>query len=70
MEFSKIKTLRMMLDQEQLNLQTLISTNASRQEILRAEATIKQLQEQLKQVCGEVIVLRFVICFYFIPNSF
>ncbi|XP_055598943.1 rho guanine nucleotide exchange factor 11 isoform X3 [Uranotaenia lowii] len=56
MEFHKIKTLRLMLEQEKKNLENLNSSNKQRTpESLRAEATIKKLQEELSQMCGEAL---------------
>lgn len=55
MEYSKMTTLRLMLDQEMKNLENLKqSSGSNRNEIARAEATIAKLNEQLKQMCGEV----------------
>ncbi|XP_055531941.1 uncharacterized protein LOC129722502 isoform X2 [Wyeomyia smithii] len=54
MEFHKIKTLRLMLEQEKKNLENLNSSHKQRTpESVRAEATIKKLQEELAQMCGE-----------------
>lgn len=55
MEVQKMRTLRLMLDQEKKNLENLYASNKQRTpEIIRTEATIKKLQEELAQVCGEV----------------
>lgn len=55
MEFSKMNTLRLMLDQEMKNLENLKqSSGSNRNEIVRAEANITKLNDQLKQMCGEV----------------
>lgn len=55
MELSKIQTLRLMLDQERKNLETLLADKKqSAPEITRAEQNIRTLEEQLKQICGEV----------------
>lgn len=54
MKVSKIQTLRLYLDKEKKSLENLTSTNGSRQDILRAEQTIRTLQEQLQLLCGEV----------------
>lgn len=55
MEYSKIHTLRLMLAQEKKTRDALNATNASHKEdIQKSDAKIKKLQEQLKQVCGEV----------------
>lgn len=55
MEYSKIHTLRLMLAQEKKTRDALNASNASHKEdISRSDAKIKKLQEQLKQVCGEV----------------
>lgn len=51
---TKIQTLHLYLDKEMKNLENLKSTNANRQDILRAEHTIRTLQEQLKLLCVEV----------------
>ncbi|XP_055625243.1 uncharacterized protein LOC129767952 isoform X2 [Toxorhynchites rutilus septentrionalis] len=54
MEFHKIKTLRLMLEQEKKTLENLNSGNKQRMpESARAETTIKKLQEELAQMCGE-----------------
>ncbi|XP_063697194.1 rho guanine nucleotide exchange factor 11 isoform X3 [Culicoides brevitarsis] len=55
MEFSKMQTLRLMLDEEKKNLEALVLANKNQQspEIARAQTTIRTLQEQLNQVCGE-----------------
>ena len=70
MEFSKIQTLRLMLDEERKNLESLsTSSSGNRQknpEIGRAEANIKKLQEQLKQICGEVNIKSTVLIIFFI----
>lgn len=63
MEMSKIHTLRLMLDQEKKNLENLGASNgANQQERSRAEANIQKLEEQLKQVNGEVCIAKI---FYF-----
>lgn len=55
MELSKIQTLRLMLDQERKNLEVLLADKKqSAPEISRAEQNIRTLEEQLKQICGEV----------------
>lgn len=58
MEISKISTLRLMMDQEKKNLENLRSSsnnsNRNSNDILRAEANITKLGEQLRQMCGEV----------------
>lgn len=55
MEYSKIHTLRLMLAQEKKTRDALSASNASHKEdILKSDIKIKKLQEQLKQVCGEV----------------
>ncbi|XP_037917502.1 uncharacterized protein LOC119655610 isoform X4 [Hermetia illucens] len=55
MEHAKIRTLRLMLDQEKKNLENLVANSSSgnRQDRSRAEANIRKLQEQLRQVGGE-----------------
>lgn len=54
-EFTRISTLRLMLDQEKKNLENLKSSNnANRNEITQAETNILRLQEQLRQMHGEV----------------
>ncbi|XP_055694236.1 uncharacterized protein LOC129796382 isoform X3 [Lutzomyia longipalpis] len=59
MEFSKIQTLQLMLDQEKKNYEALRTASSSsggggnRQDMARSEANIRKLQEQLRQVCGE-----------------
>ncbi|XP_055706174.1 rho guanine nucleotide exchange factor 12 isoform X6 [Phlebotomus papatasi] len=61
MEFSKMQTLRLMLDQEKKNYDALLAASNSgggnRQEMARSEANIRKLQEQLRQVCGEALGL-------------
>lgn len=50
-------TLRLMLAQEKKSCDALNASNANncnREDILKSEAKIKKLEEQLKQVCGEV----------------
>lgn len=55
MEYSKIHTLRLMLAQEKKTRDALNASNANHKEdIQKSDAKIKKLQEQLKQVCGEV----------------
>lgn len=55
MEYSKIHTLRLMLEQEKKTRNALSASNASQKDdILKSETKIRTLQEQLKQVCGEV----------------
>lgn len=55
MEFTRISTLRLMLDQEKKNLENLKSSNnANRNEVTQAETNILRLQEQLRQMHGEV----------------
>lgn len=55
LEFSKINTLRLFLDQEKKNLENLKTSNsANRNEIAQAETNILRLQEQLSQLHGEV----------------
>lgn len=59
-------TLRLMLDQEMKNLENLKQTSGNnRNEIARAEATIAKLNEQLKQMCGEVRT-KFIL--YYLPR--
>lgn len=54
-EFTRISTLRLMLDQEMKNLENLKTSNSpNRTEILQAESNIKRLNEQLRQLHGEV----------------
>lgn len=60
---NKIQTLHLYLDKEKKNLENLKSTNANRQDILRAENTIRTLQEQLQLLCVEVNKQ-----FYWIPG--
>ncbi|XP_053684718.1 rho guanine nucleotide exchange factor 11 isoform X2 [Sabethes cyaneus] len=56
MEFHKIKTLRLMLEQEKKNLDNLCASHKPRgPESARAEATIKKLQDELTQMCGEAL---------------
>ncbi|XP_055694240.1 rho guanine nucleotide exchange factor 12 isoform X7 [Lutzomyia longipalpis] len=63
MEFSKIQTLQLMLDQEKKNYEALRTASSSsggggnRQDMARSEANIRKLQEQLRQVCGEALGL-------------
>lgn len=58
MEISKMTTLRLMMDQEKKNLENLRSSsnnsNRNSNDISRAEANITKLDEQLRQMCGEV----------------
>lgn len=56
MEYSKMQTLSLMLDQERKNLDDLRGCGevAKSSEIGRAEANIRTLQEQLKQMFGDV----------------
>lgn len=56
MELSKIQTLSLMLEREKQNRDTLQSDNKkhSAAEIAKTEATIRKLEEQLHQMCGEV----------------
>lgn len=51
---TKIQTLHLYLDKEKKNLETLKSNNANRQDIMKAEHTIRTLQEQLQLLCVEV----------------
>ncbi|XP_065085202.1 uncharacterized protein RhoGEF2 isoform X3 [Ochlerotatus camptorhynchus] len=54
MEVQKMRTLRLMLEQEKKNLENLYASNKQRTpEIIRTEATIKKLQDELTQVGGE-----------------
>ena len=60
-EFTKVHTLYLMLEQEKKNVEKLReneSQNAN--EISRAEANIRTLQEQLKQSTGDVSLIIFV----------
>lgn len=55
MEFTRITTLRLMMDQEKKNLENLkTSNNGNRNDITQAETNILRLQEQLRQMHGEV----------------
>ena len=55
MEYSKIHTLKLMLAQEKKTRDALNASNAShKDDILKSDAKIKKLQDELKQVCGEV----------------
>lgn len=54
MKLSKIQTLNLYLDKEKTNLENLKLNNNNRNEIVRAEQTIRKLQEQLHLLCGEV----------------
>ncbi|KAJ6646300.1 Rho guanine nucleotide exchange factor 11 [Pseudolycoriella hygida] len=56
-KMTKIQTLHLYLDKEMKNLENLKSTNANRQDILRAEHTIRTLQEQLQLLCVEALGL-------------
>ncbi|XP_037025462.1 rho guanine nucleotide exchange factor 11 isoform X3 [Bradysia coprophila] len=56
-KMTKIQTLHLYLDKEKKNLENLKSTNANRQDILRAEHTIRTLQEQLQLLCVEALGL-------------
>lgn len=54
-EFTKVHTLYLMLEQEKKNLEKLRENETQNaNEILRAEANIRTLQEQLKQSTGDV----------------
>ncbi|GAB0090164.1 uncharacterized protein DMENIID0001_048560 [Sergentomyia squamirostris] len=57
MEYSKMNTLRLMLDQEKKNYESLLAASNSgggnRQEMDRSQTNIRKLQEQLRQMCGE-----------------
>lgn len=54
-EFTKFHTLYLMLEQEKKNLEKLRENETQNaNEILRAEANIRTLQEQLKQSTGDV----------------
>ncbi|XP_055318825.1 uncharacterized protein LOC129576874 isoform X3 [Sitodiplosis mosellana] len=54
LEFTRITTLRLMLDQEKKNLENLkTSNNGNRNDIGQAETNILRLQEQLRQMHGE-----------------
>lgn len=58
MELSKIQTLSLMLDQERKNLDVLLATKKqSAPDIACAEQNIRKLEEQLKQICGEVNII-------------
>lgn len=64
MEFSKIHTLRLMLAQEKKSCDALNATNvnnSNKEDLLKSEAKIKKLQEQLKQVCGEVSFVGWLV---------
>lgn len=61
MEFSKLQTLRVMLEHERINLENLQTNHPLKTaDIARAEGNIKALQEQLKQVCGEVNIFNII----------
>lgn len=73
MEISKMTTLRLMMDQEKKNLENLRSSNNNSNrnsvDILRAEANITKLSEQLRQMCGEVSILHMtnrLLCLFII----
>lgn len=54
-EFTKVHTLYLMLEQEKKNLEKLRENESQNgSEISRAEANIRTLQEQLKQSTGDV----------------
>lgn len=54
-EFTKVHTLYLMLEQEKKNLEKLRENESQNgNEISRAEANIRTLQEQLKQSTGDV----------------
>ncbi|XP_062698767.1 uncharacterized protein LOC109401184 isoform X2 [Aedes albopictus] len=54
MEVQKMRTLKLMLEQEKKNRDNLVASNKQgTPECTRAEANIKKLQEELAQVCGE-----------------
>lgn len=55
MDIQRITTLRLMLEQERKNQENLLARNKlCTPEIIRADATIKKLQEEISQMCGEV----------------
>lgn len=73
MEDSKRQTLHLMLEREQLNLENLRAAsdnNNNRQKILKAESTIRILQEQLIHVRTEVskLIILFSFFLYFYLN--
>lgn len=54
-EITRLSTLRLMVEQEKKNLENLkTSNNANRNEIIQAETNIMRLNEQLRQMHGEV----------------
>ncbi|EDS42404.1 predicted protein [Culex quinquefasciatus] len=54
MDIQRITTLRLMLEQERKNQENLLARNKlCTPEIIRADATIKKLQEEISQMCGE-----------------
>lgn len=67
MKLSKMKTLHLYLEKEKKSLENLLSSNSSHQDILRAETTIRTLQEQLQILCGDVSFF-FWFSLYFFNN--
>ncbi|XP_055384801.1 uncharacterized protein LOC129614289 [Condylostylus longicornis] len=61
-EFNKIRTLQMMLNQELRSLEELRSSNSAtdRTERAKTEANIRKLKEQLRQVGGEESVRQYI----------
>lgn len=53
-EFTKLQTLSLYLDQERKNLEKLRNTSGQDANIVKAETTIRTLENQLKQTRGEV----------------
>ena len=60
-EFTKLQTLSLYLDQERKNLEKLRNTSGQDANILKAETTIRTLENQLKQTRGEVSLLYSII---------
>lgn len=57
MEYTKLHTLHMMLEQEKKNLEKLRENESQNcNEIARAEANIRTLQEQLRQSTNDVSI--------------
>lgn len=65
-EFTRIHTLRLMLDQETKNLENLkASSNINHNEISKAEMNISRLNDQLRQLQGEVRKASILCHFFF-----
>lgn len=64
-EYTKLHTLYMMLEQEKKNLEKLRENKSSNgSEIARAESTIRTLQEELRQSTNDVSCREFLDLFF------